>query len=279
VADSEVYGGRWVIALDDTLTSGLAAGDQKAVATWKRIAAAVTFFRQREDVRAYRPKGLLAVISDFRQPHRAAPYEALNLLPRRRVPAVVIEKSQAQREPFSGLLGIYYPDPEPPAPKLRQRLLSFAKGGGTLFTGAKSGISEGAPMSAEPYFAFAVRSFGKGRIAVLKEEEPDPYEVAADIQTMMGRGNDLLRFYNGTGMNCHYVVSPAGKKSLLHVLNYSRRPGLPAGLYVREKCRSAHFLTPEAATPAEIKTAALESGGMDIPLPPISSYGAIQLES
>ncbi len=47
VADAEAYGARWVVALDERLRAGLPAGNQEALGTWKRIAAALEFFKAR----------------------------------------------------------------------------------------------------------------------------------------------------------------------------------------------------------------------------------------
>ncbi|MFB3777482.1 MAG: hypothetical protein ACE141_07710 [Bryobacteraceae bacterium] len=287
VADAAVYGARWVIALDDGLIRGLLAADQKATTTWTRIAAATwqritsttAFFEQQVDTRTYRPRAVFAVISDFAGPNRPLSYEAVNLLPRRRVPALVMDTSQAAGESFTGLLGVFYADQEPPPSRLRQKLVSFAQAGGTVFACPKAGFSEGSPMPSEDYFVFSMRSFGKGRIGVLKEEQPDAYHLVVDIQTIMSRRNDLMRLNNGTGLNCYYLVSPDGKRSLVHILSYSRRPGMSAGLYLKDKVRSARYLSPEKAAPAELQTILVENGGTDIPLPAIASYGAIELQS
>jgi hypothetical protein len=277
VADSAVYGAHWVISLDDGLRMGLTANNPQAVETWKTLTKTLGYFEEQKEILTFQPKALLALISDFSGANRSIAYEMMNLLPRRRVQFRVIEKSRALSASLAGMMAAFYADEEGPAATLRKKLLSFASGGGTLFASAKSGFTEGTPVAAKAPFLFAVRSFGKGRIAVLREEQPDPYEVAADTQAVMGHGNDLMRFHNAQGMNGYYTAAVGGKEALIHVLNYSKRVGMPSGLYVRDKYRTAHYLSPEAASPSELKVIGRENGGTDIPLPSISFYGSVKL--
>jgi hypothetical protein len=46
VADAAAYGGRWVISLDESLTSGLAVEKPQARETWKQLTARSGFFRK-----------------------------------------------------------------------------------------------------------------------------------------------------------------------------------------------------------------------------------------
>ena len=114
-------------------------------------------------------------MSNFAGPDWEAGKEAINLLPRLRQPFRVIARSQAAGASFAGLQAIYYVDREPPDAELRQKLMAFAQGGGILFVPSKWPNPEGAPAPAEPYLLFTVRTVGKGRLAVCKEEQPDAY--------------------------------------------------------------------------------------------------------
>src|SRR5947209_7831489 len=44
IADSAAYGGRWIVTLDDALATGIAGQKARAMATWKTIAQATSFF-------------------------------------------------------------------------------------------------------------------------------------------------------------------------------------------------------------------------------------------
>ena len=283
VADVAAYGGRWVISLDSQMLAGLASQAAPAMDAWKRIVGALAFFEQNKPVRTFEPTTRLAVISNFSGADRFLAEETLNLLPRLREPFRAIARSQAAAASFDGLQGILYADQEPPDAKLRQKLIAFAKGGGTLFVRSKWPNPEGspAPLSpAEAYLLFNVRSLGKGRLATAKEDDPDAYFVCADIQNILSHRGDVVRLYNGASMNYYLHASPKGGQGAIHLLNYSRRPGSDGVvLYVKTPYRSARFVSPEIASPVALEWAPQKAGGAELSLPRFAVYGVVQLES
>ena len=283
VADAEAYGGRWLISLDDQMRAGLAAKSTQTAEDWKRVTDALAFFEQNRATRIYERMGRLAVMSNFSEPDRFFGEDVLNLFPRLREPFRVIPRSQALAASFKGLQGILYVDQEPPDPKLRQRLIAFVKGGGTLFVRSTWPNPEGLPIqlsSAEAYLLFNVRSLGKGRLAVAKEDKPDTYFTCMDIQNIMSHRGDPARLYNGASMNYFFQASPQGRQGVIHVLNYSRRPGSDDALvYLKTPYRSARFVSPEIASPVALQWVPQEAGGAELSLPRISVYGAVQMET
>jgi hypothetical protein len=120
---------------------------------------------------------------------------------------------------------------------------------------------------------------GKGRLAVCKDDQPDPYDMVADIQNIMSHRNDVLRLYNAPSMNFLYETSAQGRKEVIHMLNYSRRPASDGPLfYVKEPHRSARLVSPEIASPADLQWAPQGGGGAELSVPRISVYGAIEME-
>jgi hypothetical protein len=279
VADPASYGARWVISLDSQLRADLTARKQPAVDTWKKIADTLAFFKQHNQARTYEPAGVLAVMSSFAGPDWEAGKDALNSLPRLRQPFRVIARSQAAGASFAGLQAIYYADRETPSPELRQKLMAFAKGGGFLFVPSNWPNPEGAPAAAEPYLLFSVRTLGKGRLAVCKEDRPEQYTAVGDVQVIMSHRNDILRLYSASSANAFYQVSAQGRQGVIHLLNYSGRPGSDGPLfYVKDQYKSARLVSPEIASPAELKLDPQEGGGAELFLPRLSVYGAIELE-
>ena len=107
----------------------------------------------------------------------------------------------------------------------------------------------------------------------------DAYDTVADIQNIMSHRNDLLRLYNAPSTNFLYETSAQGRQGVIHLLNYSRRPGSDGPLfYVKKPHRSARLVSPELASPAELQWAPQEAGGAELSLPRLSVYGAIELE-
>jgi hypothetical protein len=280
VADPASHGARWVISLDDQLRADLTAKKQPAVDTWKKLIDTVAFFEQHKELRTYQPSGLLAVMSNFAGPNWETGEEAVNLLPRLRHPFRVIPRGRAASASFAGLQAIFYVDKEAPDAELRKKLMAFVTAGGTLFVPSKWPNPEGATVAAESYLLFDVRKVGKGRLAVCKEDQPDAYDTVADIQNIMSHRTDLVRLYNAPSANFLYETSAqGGGQGVIHLLNYSRRPGSDGPVFfVKEPHKSARLISPELPAPADLQWAPQEAGGAELALPRLSVYGAIEME-
>jgi len=278
IADAAAYGGRWVVSLDDRLSEGLAARASSANATWQRIVAALAFFEAHRVWRTFTPEGALAVLSDFAGPNEFLATEVLNLLPRRHLPFLILNKTKAGPPAFAGLKTILYPDQDPPGAELRQALMGFAETGGTVISPVPSAaLANGLNESSERYHRYRIYTSGKGRIAVAREEEADPYVVAADAHTLLSRAHDLLRVWNGGPTNTYYTASPEERTAVVHVLSYIRRPVREVSLRVRRPYRSARLWTLESSKPQTLRSFS-DAHGIEIHLPPISVYAAVELK-
>ena len=285
VADSATYGGRWVITLDPQTAAGLASKAAPAMEVWKKITDTVAYFEQDKVTKTYERAGRLAVMSNFTGADRFLGEESLNLLPRLREPYRVIARSQALNASFAGLEGIFYVDQDAPEAKLRQKLMAFVNGGGTLFVRAKWPNPEGTPApisTAEAYLLFNVRTVGKGHLAVAKTDDLDAYFTCADIQNILSHKGDPLRLYNGASMNYSFQVAAQGKQGAIHVLNYTRRPsGDQVVIFVKSPFKTARFVSPELAAPVALQWVIQEAGagGAELVLPRFNVYGAVQMEN
>jgi hypothetical protein len=190
----------------------------------------------------------------------------------------VIPRGRAASASFAGLQAIFYVDKEVPDAELRKKLMAFATDGGTLFVPSKWPNPEGATVAAESYLLFDVRKVGKGRLAVCKEDQPDAYDTVADIQNIMSHRTDLVRLYNAPSANFLYETTAQGR-GVIHLLNYSRRPGSDGPVFfVKEPHKSARLVSPELPAPADLQWAPQEAGGAELALPRLSVYGAIEME-
>jgi len=296
VADAEAYGARWVVSLDERVRKGVTAGNQEALDTWKKIAAALEFFKARRGWSGYQLVSVMAVVSDFSGHNEELAGEILNLAARRPLPVLPIEKSKAMAASFAGLKALIYPDQEPPAEPLRRKLLEFARGGGLLITNHTWTPVEGTPAEGDTYRRFQVRALGRGRLAVAKEEMLDPYAVALDAHLLLSRRHDPVRLFNAGSMNAHYAVSADGRRAVVHILNYSMRAqGHPVSVGFPSRYRSARLweLSRREAAPLQVFPEPGGTGlqpvapqakppaprGIELQLPPLQAYAAIELEA
>ncbi len=275
LADIHQAGGNWVISLDDSLRVGLARRDAAALETFRAIGAARTFFQKHAHWNSLSPVGVVGVISDFAGDNEFLSTEILNLLARRNIPFRIILKEHASAAPIDTFKALIFMDEQPAPPALRTRLLAFASGGGLLMTGQKWDRAGSEPSSYE-YPRFEIRRAGKGRIAIAAGDSPDPYEVAGDCRILLSRVHDIVRYFNISAMTTVYTVS--GGRALLQIVNYSQRvPGDLVTVWFRELYRSARLWTP-GSEKSEPLVMSPENGGVEVRLPGISTYCAVELD-
>jgi len=278
VADSAVYGARWIASLDAKLADGLAAGNSQSLDAWRRIARAAAFFEKRREWREYRPPAILAVLSDFRGDNEFLAGEALNLLARRQLPCAILEKSKVALGTLSQFKAILSVDREPPETQLRAALLEFVRAGGLLLCQPSSGhLARGAsPLESHP--RFHLHKLGKGRIAIAREEMSDPYVLAADAHLLLSRRHDLYRTWNSIAVGTYYTVSAGNSKAVFHILNYAGWPAAFLAVRIHRPYRQARLWKLDSDEPAAVKMIT-DGNWTEFHLPAIFVYAALELET
>jgi hypothetical protein len=275
ISDAGSFGGRWVVSLDEKLRASIAGRESGAVSTWKDISGALELFRRHPDWAGFKAVGVVGVISDFSGENQVLGTEVLNLLARRNLPYLIAHKSKVETINLERFKAIVCVDAGMPSTALRQRLLRFAEQGGVLLVG-QSWRGEGGVPNGQPHPRIDSRTLGKGKFAVCKTDSPDPYMVARDIHALLGRANDLLRFWNIEAFVSRYAAARRNA-ALLQMTNFSRR-GRDERMTVwfRERYRSARMWTigSETAQPLHLR---LENHGIEIEIPGVSPYVAIEL--
>lgn len=243
IADSASHGGRWIVSLDSALATSLAAGKAEAQKPWKRIVETAAFFAARKTWSTYTPVANIGVVSDFNGPNEFFSQELLNLLARAGAHARPVPIGGS----FQGLRAIIYPDAATPSGALRGQMDAFVKGGGLLMTSEK-------------------------------RQPDDPYVWANDAVVMVSHRYDLVRFWNGGATGSFVTKSPDGKQTVVHLLFFSMRG--PDSATVRV---AGHFRTAQAATVEHPAVENLEvqsqKDAMEVHLPPVSQYVALQMEN
>ena len=272
LADAAAHGARWVIHLDPDLCRSLGAGDARALETWKKLMDAARFFDRHRAWGEGESIGVLGVLSDFAGDNEFGGGELLNLAARLHQPYRILLKSNVP--PFAGFRAIIYPDAEPVKPELRRKLVEFVHSGGLLIGGKLCGIDEGTP-SEEWHRNYEIRRLGRGRIAI--GELQDLYETVADMQVLLSHRYDQVRFWNCSSFGSYFTAGPGGKGALLQIVNYAGRPGADrASVRISGPFREARIQRLEDAAPQPLE-AVQQKGALELHLPPIAVYAAIEL--
>jgi hypothetical protein len=277
VADSQAYGSRWVISLDDNFRAALLKETPQAKKSWADLGETLSFFEQHREWEEFQAQAVLAVISDFLNDNAFLGGEVLNLLNRHQIQFRVMERSQAFSTPMPNLKAALWLDHDSPRPEQLAKLLAFVRRGGLLIAAAYWGPSGITPTDRDPSLDYKMYTIGQGQIAVSAAGFLDPYQVAMDAHLLVSRRNDLVRLYNPETTNCHLSCDPVHKRRLVQMLNYASSPAGLVTLWVKHGARSAQLWSPAGRGAVSI-TGAPAGAGTEFGLPPIAVNCALEVE-
>ncbi len=277
IADSGAHGGRWIVTLDDPLATALATGNEQALDTWKKITGAAGFFAAHKEWAAYAPVAVAGVVSDFSGENEFFNQELLNLLARTGQHYRILLKSAVAASSFEGLRAVIYADAEPPAPELRELILSFVRAGGMLIAGPKWGAVSGTLLKGDSHPRYSLRPVGKGRIALANAVPDDPYVMANDSVVLVSHRYDLVRFWNGGATGSFYTEAPDRKHAVVHLLFYANRGPDASSVRVAGPFRKVKATTVDAPLLQNVEVVP-QKDAVEVHLPQVSQYVALELE-
>lgn len=278
IADTEIYGARWVVSLDPHLRLGLLDRRASARETWAAIVRSLAFFGAHRAWAGYLPAGQLGVVSGYAGADEFLSFEVLNLLARQSSLYHVLEKGRALEAPLDGLDAVLYVDQVPPTGDLARKLYAFAEAGGTLIT--PPGWEERGARDDDAWLPrFRVFTYGRGRLAVARGELADPYLLAEDAQLLMSHRRDRVRVFNAGTAQLHHATSIDGRRGVLHALLFPtpyRR--MPMTAWFRHRWARARVFTVEAGEPTDAARHEVEPG-VEFHLPTVPVYCAVEVSA
>jgi hypothetical protein len=275
IAEAEAFGAHWVIAPDEYFAGQLERRNEKALAEWNRMMAALRFFEGRREWRQWDPVAPLAVISTFEGEGKLLSEEFLNLAPRRHLAYHVLRPADVPNAPLAKRKAAIYLETEPPDGTVRARLLEFAQAGGLLI--APPGTVD-APAE-ERRSEHTLRRAGKGRVAMPLEKWDDPFVLVDQVHVLLSHREDPLQLWNAPDMDTYYLADPKEERAVVHLVPYAsgRTPRVTLGLQKRYRRARIHTL----GTGAGPRTVTPVNGqlGIEIAVPEFADYAAVELEA
>jgi hypothetical protein len=280
LAEAFAFGGRRPLWLPPEFAAALAAGNDKALGDWKKLAGTARWLQQRDAWRSWPAVAPLVVLSDFSGDNEYLAGETMLLAARKQVPFWPVPVAQFQASDLTGRRAVLYLDQAPPAPKLLALLRTFATNGGLVLAGpaAAKDFAGLKPVAAHPHPRFDILALGRGRVALARAPFDDAWTLADDAHLLMSRRYDPARLFNGGLLHTHTAASPDGKRTMVHLVNYGAEPFFNiVVLQVTRPIKSAKVHIPGTAEPK-----AVEIGGdparPEIVIPHFSVYLAVELE-
>ena len=251
VADAAQCGAQWIVA---------EGGDAK------RVQLALQFFARHQEWGEWEPVGALGIISDFNAPIEQ---EFLNLATRRGLSTRILNQNKPQG--LAGLKAVFWLREKAPDEQTLKFFQQWAEPGNLLLLPHGSKVDGAA---AEEH-GHKVYKTGKGRVAVPLEAWADPYALVHQAHLLLSRRYDVMRLWNGGSLNPHYTQSADGKLAVIQLVNYTARSTSNVTLGLDKKFQKARLYT--FADVRELKIEAARTG-VEIPLPPVGVYAAIEVE-
>ena len=225
IADSEVYGSRWILSLDDKFRGALLKGVPQATAMWTKANETLTFFTSHPQWRGYKAQGILTVISDFSGDNGFISGETMNLLNRRHIQFKVMERSKALLVPMPGEKALLWLDKDAPTTEQTAKALAFVRQGGLLIAPTYWGPAGVKPTRRDPSIAYQVYNVGQGQMAVPDEGFRGPVPGGAGHATA---GKPEERFgapvQPGDDERPLQLRSRCASGGLVQIVNYSTAP-------------------------------------------------------
>jgi hypothetical protein len=248
IADAGISGAHWVVAFDADLAGRLAAREEAAMGTWKRIAGMLAYFEQHPEWRAMPEGGQLAVVQD---PGRGGLVSGgiLDMIAVKHTPVRPIPRQQLSAEALAGATMAVNVDGAALTTEQKEILRAFTRGGGTLLTGP--------PGWKDPAAA-------AGSITLEKADMERLNDIWRDVNSMIGRRNMGVRLFNVSSMLSNFLAAPDGKTAIVHLVNYSDYPVENVAMHYLGEYKRATLITPGGADKALEVYKTEEGWGVDV---------------
>ncbi|MBI4892748.1 MAG: hypothetical protein HY821_19140 [Acidobacteria bacterium] len=278
IAEAGAYGATRPLWLAPTLASGIASGNDFALATWAKLLNELRWHQARREYSAWPGFGRLLILTAFSGANEYNATEVLNLSARRNLSFRLADPGDLPPAQLQGIQSVLYVDAEPLPQPAAAALRRFVEAGGLLLCMKQPAGTLGALRpSAELHPRFDLFQAGKGRVAISRGAWDDQWVLAQDAHLLMSRRHDAVRLFNGSSLLFHHSVSPDGRRWLVQLLNYSAHDSASnVTLQTWARLASARILLPELApAPLEIHR---ETGASELYIPRFSTYAAVELE-
>jgi hypothetical protein len=261
IADAEMAGARWIVALDDDFGARLERGDAAALKSWHGMAQVLQFFKGHPEWRALRSYGKLAVVQD----HDDALLSGgiLDMIAAKHTPMRAIPGQRLTPEALAGATMAVDVDAASLTPEQREMLKNFARAGGTVLTAPPGWKGQSALQP--------------GQITLDTAELERLNDIWHDVQTMTGRKNLGARLFNVSSMLSNVVTDDAGKQVVVELVNYSAYPIENVSVQVLGTFKHAQLITPEGVQ-KELEVYATDEGGTGVDIDRVSACATVRLD-
>jgi hypothetical protein len=260
IADAEICGARWIIALEEGLQARLMRNEPNAVRDWKFIVRHLTYFQEHREAHEWRDWSEFGVLQDAVTGGLLS-FGLLDMLASQRTAVRPIPVPRLGAEELRGARVVLNVDPADLKPEQAQVLEQFRKSGGDVL----------APPEGWHYPAVAQGEFVMGR------REVDAMQPLWEITYKATlRKNFGSRTFNTAGVLSNTVASPDGNTAIVFLINYTDFPVESITVHALGTWKKVRVFVPAG------KVRDLEiypvSGGTGVDLDSLATVAAVRFE-
>jgi hypothetical protein len=260
IADASIVGARWILTFDEDWMKRLYSRDGRVLKDWARITQELAFYESHTDWNRMRPLSRLAIVQDV---DSGALFSGgvLDMIAVKHTPVLTVPSRKLTPDAMAGARMAVNVDPGALTAEQKESLRAFARSGGTTLTGPGT---------------WKFPQVKPGQITLSDADVKTLDEIWREVNSMTGRRNLGARLFNVSSMLSNLVQSPDGKRTVLHLVNYSGYPVENVTVHLLGEYKSATLLAP-GAEPRKLQPYPIEEGcGLDIDT--VGTIAAVVLE-
>ena len=261
IADAEMAGARWILALDSDFSARLARGDAAAAKDWRGMMQVLQFFESHPEWRALRPYSTLAVVQD--RDDALLSGGILDMIAAKHTPMRAIPGERLTPDSLAGANMAVDVDAAALKPEQREMLKNFARAGGTVLTAPPGWKGQSALQP--------------DQITLDKAELDRLNDIWHDVQTMTGRKNLGARLFNVASMLSNVLATGDGKQVVVELVNYSAYPIENIDVQVLGTFKHAQLITPDGIQ-KDLEVYVTDEGGTGVDIERVSACAAVRLD-
>lgn len=236
IADAAMSGAQWVVALDKSFFESLTGGNDKALAEWKKITAALKFYRDQRQYWQWPDKSTLTLLQDG---DSGALYSGgfLDMMGSRHIPATIVPTPRFMEYTPQGVRLLLNIDPSSLDDAGKEKVKAVARGGAMIVNGPPG---------------WKVSAAEGDAITFTKEQVKQIDDAWREINSLVGRRNFGVRIFGAPGMLSNMKASPDGKRLAIHLVNYTDYPVEQISLHFDGKWTKATVITPTGESKGDL---------------------------
>jgi len=260
IADAEICGARWIIALDDGLQARLVKAEPKAVRDWQFIVRHLAYFREHDEAHRWNDWSQFTVLEDS-ETGALLSFGLIDMLSAQRTAVRPVPVREFKAEALKETTAVLNVHPAGLSAEQNRLLDEFRKSGGAVLDPPAGWHL---PPAADGAFIM-----GRPQADALQPIWEITYKATL-------RKNFGSRTFNTAGVLSNTIASPHGKTAIVYLVNYTDFPAESITVHALGSWKRVRILEPGGIV-KDLESYPV-AGGTGVDLEALATVAAVQFE-